>query len=63
MKSWLNPKLFAGAVLLMTLQQALKLNNSEVSLELLATAALTVLLGGLFWGIIATFISIRFIKK
>lgn len=63
MSRWLNPKILALALLLMVIQQTPKIQAAGLTTEALTQAALTVLTGGLFWGITGTFIYNRFYGK
>lgn len=63
MSRWLNLKIFALALLLMTVQQTQKIQSAEITAEIFFQAMVVVLIGGFFWGIIGTFIYNHFYTK
>lgn len=60
MEKWLNLKYFLIAALLNLAIQIDKLNKGQSSI---IEAVLAVVVGGFFWGVIATFISNKFKKS
>lgn len=63
MKAWLNWKAFFGAAVWMAVVQRAKLAKGGVGDGALIEAIMTVVFGGLFWGVIATYVDNRFYKK
>jgi len=60
MNTWLHIRYFFIAVGLMAIVQVEKFINEEISIT---ESILAILLGGLFWGVIATFISKKLGKR
>ena len=63
MKSWISWKAFVGAAVCMALLQWAKLAKEGGGEGALIEAILAIVLGGLFWGVIASYIHSRFCKK
>ena len=54
-KSWLDPRAFVIATLLMAIVQFSKLVKSSFPPEAIVTAIVTCIFGGVFWGAIGTY--------
>jgi hypothetical protein len=54
-KTWLDPRAFVVATLLMALVQTNKMMTSGFSLEAIIVAILSSIFGGVFWGAIGTY--------
>lgn len=63
MKTWLYPKAFLISAILMYVLQLSKLPSSGVTAEWQGAAVAVVLLGGVFWGVMATLVYNRFYKR
>lgn len=55
-KTWLDPRAFVFATLLMAFVQLGKLSKAAFTPEAIVSAVFTCFLGGVFWGAIGTYI-------
>ena len=63
MRKWLHPRAFLLSALLIAVLQTTKVPVSGITAEWLGTATVTVFLGGIFWGVIGTYLYNRFYKR
>lgn len=63
MKNWLHPRAFWVWALLMLVLRLTRIPSSGVDSEWIGVTLVQVVMGGVFWGVVSTYLYNRFYKR